>query len=532
MADSRAEDGAAERTADRAANLGYFCHRPARAHPERLAVIDLHGQRERHFTYGQIDEAMDRVAAALTARGLTPGERVVLSVGNRLEFVTAMYGMMRAGLVPVPINTRQGADTIAYIIADSQARGAIVEPAANREMARLADAAGLAMRLALGDVPPGWEDFEAATAAARLPFAPPRLAPHHWSFLPYTSGSTGRPKGVVLDHAGQLWWIGMLLKYWRPAEDARVLTAMPLYHKNAMAGAIKPMLSAGGSVVLMERFEPVAFIEALARYRVTRSGGVPAAFSMLLRHRDLIRSLDLSALEALVIGSAPVTAELAAQIEEAFGCAVSESYGLTEGGPVMLGPPLDGRRVPRGSAGAPWPEGEVKLVGPDGREHASDGELWVRNPGVALGYYGLPEINAQRLQDGWLRTGDLFHRDAGGFYFFRGRTDDMFTCGGENVYPKEVENLLLAHPDVVDACVVPVEHSVKGMVPVALVMLRAEGAATPDALKAWTLERGPAYAHPRVIEIVEAIPLNGAGKNDRAAVAREMRARYAPLGAA
>lgn len=515
----------------RAGNLGYFCHRPARAHAERLAVIDLHGGRERRLSYAEVDEAMDRVASALRTRGLAPGDRVVLSAGNRVEFVTAMYGAMRAGLVPVPINTRQGAETIAYIIADSGARGAIVEPAVNETVMRLVDEAGLAVRFALGDAPAGWESFEAVTAAAALPFEPPRLPPGAWSFLPYTSGSTGRPKGVVLDHAGQLWWVGALLRHWPPGEGSRTLTAMPLYHKNAMAGAVKPMLSAGGSVVIMERFEPMAFIEALARYRITRSGGVPAAFSMMLRHRDLIRSLDLSALQVLVIGSAPVSPELAAQIQEAFGCAVGESYGLTEGGPVMLGPPTDGRPVPRGSAGAAWPEGEVKLVGPDGREHPTDGELWVRNPGVTPGYHGLPEVNAQRLQDGWLRTGDLFHRDAEGFYYFRGRTDDMFTCGGENVYPKEVEDLLLHHPAVVDACVVPVEHKVKGMVPAALVMLRAPDAATPDEIRRWTLERGPAYAHPRIVEIVDAIPLNGAGKNDRAVVAQQMAARHAPLGA-
>jgi long-chain acyl-CoA synthetase len=397
---------------------------------------------------------------------------------------------------------------------------------------RIVDLAALPVRRARGSGPEGWGGFDAARAAAAQPFEPPLLAPHHLSFLPYTSGSTGRPKGVGLDHEGQLWWIRAALRYWPPRETTRTLTAMPLYHKNAMAGAIKPMLSAGGSVVLMDRFEPVAFIEALAKYRITRSGGVPAAFSMMLRHRDLICSLDFGALEALVIGSAPVSPELAAQIEEAFGCAVGESYGLTEGGPVMLGPPTDGRRVPRGSAGAAWPEGEVKLVGPDGREHPSDGELWVRNPGVTRGYHGLPEVNAERLLDGWLRTGDLFHRDADGFFYFRGRTDDMFTCGGENVYPKEVEDLLLAHPDVVDACVVPIEHKLKGMVPGALVMLRAADATHPEALRKWTLDRGPAYAHPRIIEIVEAIPLNGAGKNDRKAVARRMAARYAPLGVA
>ncbi len=509
-------------------NLGYFSHEAAKAMPERTAMIDLFGGRERVVTYALLEERLNRVASLLSARGLQAGDRFALCVGNRFEFVEIMYGAMRAGLVPVPLNTKLGADTIAYILRDSDCRGAVVEPASNASICDVA--AGLGPSLALDDGPEGWEDYETALQAADAGFEPPRLAADHLSFLPYTSGSTGRPKGVALTHAGQLWWIRAVARYWPSTPDARALAAMPLYHKNAMAGAIKPLLMIGGSVVILPSFEPRGFLRALSDYRCTKSGGVPAAFSLMLRHRDLIRELDFSHLQSLVIGSAPVSKELADQIEEAFGVTVGESYGLTEGGPVMLGPPLDGRPVPHGSCGVAWPEGEVKLVAADGSTSETEGELWVRNPGVTPGYHGLPEVNAKRLVDGWLRTGDLFEKDAEGFFYFRGRTDDMFNSGGENIYPKEVEDLLLSHPEVVDACVVPVAHAVKGEVPVALVMLRAADAATPEALKAFTLENGPAYAHPRRIEIVEAIPLNGAGKNDRVLVARQVKERYGLLG--
>ena len=266
-----------------------------------------------------------------------------------------------------------------------------------------------------------------------------------------------------------------------------------------MAGAIKPKLNVGACVVILPGFEARQFLQVLSDYKITKAGGVPAVFSMLLQHRDLIESLDFSALKELSIGSAPVAEELMEQIEAAFGVKVGESYGLTEGGPVMIGPPLDGRRVPFGSCGVAWPEGEVKLVGADGKDHPSFGELWVRNPGVTPGYHNLPKVNAERLVDGWLRTGDLFSLDEAGFFYFRGRTDDMFNCGGENIYPKEVENLLLAHPAVVDACVVPVSHALKGAVPAALVMLTKRGAATAEELKQHCLENGPAYAHPRQV---------------------------------
>jgi len=515
-------------SARRQTNLGYFSRQAAQDQPDRVALIDLFGDRERALTYAALEERLDRVASLLAARGLKPGDRFALCVGNRLEFVEIMYGSMRAGLVPVPLNTKLGADTLAYILADSDCRAAVVEPASNPFVTEVAK--DLPVRLALDAPPDGWEDYETALQAAAPVFEPPDLPADAVAFQPYTSGSTGRPKGVILTHGGQLWWIRTVCRYWPPPPESRALAAMPLYHKNAMAGAIKPMLLAGGSVVILPNFEPRRFLETLAKYRCTRSGGVPAAFSMMLRHRDLIRDLDFSALQSLVIGSAPVAKELADQIEEAFGVAVGESYGLTEGGPVMLGPPLDGRPVPHGSCGVAWPEGEVKLVGADGLESDSYGELWVKNPVVTPGYHGLPEVNAKRLADGWLKTGDLFARDAEGFFYFRGRTDDMFNSGGENVYPKEVEDLLLGHRDVVDACVVPVKHAVKGQVPVALVMLRAPDAATPEALKAYSLEKGPAYAHPRRIEIVDAIPLNGAGKNDRVLVEKQMNERYGVLG--
>jgi acyl-CoA synthetase (AMP-forming)/AMP-acid ligase II len=306
-----------------------------------------------------------------------------------------------------------------------------------------------------------------------------------------------------------------------------VLTAVPLYHKNAMAGAIKPMLHAGGSVVILPNFEPRRFLTALAEYRCTATGGVPAVFTLLLQHRDLIDRLDFSALRGLTIGSAPTPKELMDAVQSAFRVPVRESYGLTEGGPVMIGPPLDGRAAPHGSAGVAWPEGEIKLVDANGQVSTTYGELWVRNPGVTPGYYNLPKVNAERIRDGWLRTGDLFARDEGGFYYFKGRTDDMFNSGGENVYPLEVENLLLRHPAVADVSVVAVPHAIKGEVPVAMVVLSRSASTSEEELKKFCLDNGPAFAHPRRIVFVEALPLNGPGKIDRKIVAERMREHLA-----
>ncbi len=188
----------------------------------------------------------------------------------------------------------------------------------------------------------------------------------------------------------------------------------------------------------------------------------------------------------------------------------------------MLGKPLDGGKVPIGSCGVPWPEGEVKLVDAGGEESGNYGELWVKNPGVTPGYHNLPEVDRERLTGGWLRTGDLFSVDEKGFFYFRGRTDDMFVTGGINIYPKEVENLLLRHPGVAEASVVPLPHEVKGVAPVAMIVPAPNAAITEKELKAYCLENGPPYAHPRRVAIVEEMPLNGPGKIDRLAVQAQM----------
>jgi acyl-CoA synthetase (AMP-forming)/AMP-acid ligase II len=497
-------------------NLGYFCWGAAHSRPEATALVDLSRAEALEITYGKLDERLDRFARLMVRLGLKPGDRLVMSLSNRFEFIEVMYGAMRAGVVPVPLNTRLGTDVLEYILRDSGAVAVVLEPAANPGMVAVASRLGL--RLALGPVPASWLDYEQELEATPAVFEPPILAPDHPAFQPYTSGSTGRPKGVILTHAGQMWWIRLVHRHWPMQESDRALTAVPLYHKNAMAGAIKTVLHAGASAVILPNFEPRRFLETLSAYRCTHTGGVPAVFTLLLQQRDLIESLDFSALKGIKIGSAPTARELQEAVEAAFKVPVRESYGLTEGGPVMMGTPTDGREVPKGSAGVAWPENELKLVDPEGRESESYGELWVKNPGITPGYHNLPEVNRQRIVDGWLKTGDLFSRDPQGFFYFKGRTDDMFNSGGENIYPLEVEGLLLTHPDIADVSVVPVAHRIKGEVPVAVVVQRKGAGLGESEVRDFALRHGPAFAHPRRVLFVDALPLNGAAKTDRIAV--------------
>ena len=504
-------------------NLGYFSWAAAQRRPQATALIDLSRAVPIELTYGELEERLDRFASLMVRLGLKPGDRLAMSVGNRYEFVEIMYGAMRAGVVPVPLNTRLGTDVLAYVLRDSGCVAAVVDPAANLAVLEVAERVIPGCRLVLDQARSGWLDYERELQATPAAFRPPRIAGDDPSFQPYTSGSTGRPKGVILTHAGQMWWICLCHKYWPMLETDRALTAVPLYHKNAMAGAVKTVLHAGASTVVLPNFEPRRFLETLSRYRCTHTGGVPAVFTLLLQQRDLIESLDFSALKGIKIGSAPTARELQEAVEAAFKVPVRESYGLTEGGPVMIGSPIGGGDVPKGSCGVAWPECELKLVDGAGREDTTYGELWVKNPGVTPGYHNLPEVNRQRIVDGWLRTGDLFSRDAQGFYFFKGRTDDMFNSGGENIYPLEVEGLLLTHPDIADVSVVPVPHRVKGEVPVAVVVKRRGTTIGERDVRDFALKHGPPYAHPRRVLFVDALPLNGAAKTDRIEVKRLVR---------
>jgi acyl-CoA synthetase (AMP-forming)/AMP-acid ligase II len=214
-----------------------------------------------------------------------------------------------------------------------------------------------------------------------------------------------------------------------------------------------------------------------------------------------------------MMGSAKSSPQLLTELKGHFPNATPlVVYGVTEGGPVPLGPHPEGRPCPRGSIGMPYPGTEAKLVG--GSE-PNEGELAVKNPGVLLGYHNLPAETADRLRDGWYYTGDICRRDEEGFYYFVGRNDDMFVCGGENIFPVEVETLLERHPAVHQALVMPFDHELKGQVPYAFVVLRASAQATEEDIKQFALANGPAYRHPRRVFFLQQLPLAGTNKIDK-----------------
>lgn len=485
-------------------HLGYLIRDGVRLHPDRPALL----QDDEVITYAGLDDRADRVAGFLAGRGVTAGERVGLLWQNDIRYVEGFLGIMRAGAVTVPLNVRQNDETLAYILADSACAGILAGPSELDRAAALGRLSASGLRFAAGP-----EEVQQAPPLRSRPAHDPGAV----CMQPYTSGSTGRPKGVPLTHRGQLWNADTVRKCYLFDETDRALLAAPLFHKNA-GMTLKSILLAGGACVVLPGFDPAGVLRAIDRYKITYLSGVPAMYRLLLARAEELSDLDLSSVRFATAGSAPVTVDLLEDFQRIFAAPIAESYGLTEGGPdVLLGPRWGLNKL--GSLGVPIPGCDVQLRAGDGATPVADGEvgeLWVRNPGVTAGYHGLPEVTAERIRDGWLATRDLMRRDSDGYYYFVGRSDDLINVAGENVYPKEVEQLLLRHPAVADAAVVAGSHPVKGSVPVAFVVLTGPGAATAEELTEFFHRVGPHYAYPRAIEFVDVLPLAGTGKLDRA----------------
>src|SRR6266850_1054334 len=481
-------------------NLGLLFAEHAQS--DRTAIIELPDDGPpRQTTYRDLDAACNACARGLVRSGLKPGDRVGILSPNHVQFVTTLFGAMRAGVIPVPVNIKLSADTVSYILADAAVRLVFTEPELKRLVPEGTDV------VFFGRGSGGFESF--------LDFGPFQAfepAPDSIAIQPYTSGSTGLPKGVVLTHYGQN-WSRLVLAHTRgtTARDV-ILVAAPLYHKNAL-NAIKQGLTAGATLPLLRQFSAERYIEAIGRHHCTVVSGVPTMIAMVLAHKDLLKNVDTSSVRTVMMGSAASSPQLLKEIKAHFPNAEPlVVYGVTEGGPVPLGPHPEGKQRPPGSIGVPYPGTEAKLVG---GSHADEGELVLKNPGIMLEYHNLPKETAERVRDGWYYTGDICRRDKQGFYYFLGRTDDMFLCGGENIFPLAVERLIERHPAVYQALVLPFDHGIKGQVPYAFVVLRAGASATENDLKQFALANGPPYQHPRRVFLLQQLPLAGTNKIDK-----------------
>ena len=478
----------------------------------QLAVIDLKDpENPRVVDYPAYNASCDAVARGLVEWGLRPGDRIGVYCSNRLEFLEVFYGAMRAGVVPVMMGILQPKDTIAWIVEQTGLRLVSCERARAKTLP--------------GDTPAVLVDSDdaAGLAAFKRPGPLDPFVPEYDStaFIAYTSGSTGRPKGALLSHRAHS-WVAKTISQDRDFSPAdTMIVAAPLYHKHAM-NSIKCVLYGGSTVVLLPKFDAKAYVSAINRYRPTIVSGVPTIFAMILQQRALLEGNDYSCVRLATMGGAPASDQLIDSVAELFpNASINLIFGITETSAALFGNHREGLARPRHSIGYPIAGNEFRLVG---GESDAFGTLFVRSPGLMSGYLNNPEETARRIDaEGWYNTGDILRRDALGWLYFVGRSDDMFTSSGHNIYPAEVELVLERHADIEQAVVVPAPHELKHTVPYAFVVKRAGSRLDERVVQDHVLHNAPPYQYPRRVVFLERLPMTNVGKIDRRALEAEAR---------
>ncbi len=484
---------------------------------DRPFIVQLspEGDEQLRLSYGEGRRRIAALARGLLKRGLGRGDAVAIVAANSADYLVLYMATMAAGLVSVCVNHKLPRETVAHIMKDSGIKLGIADSERSALVSALVPTVAMEQIDSLLDA----GTFDAVD-----------MTPEEVAMVLYTSGSTGLPKGVPLTHGGYLWATGATPEQRPGIEGKKAIVAAPLFHMNGLFSAKMVMIN-GGTIVLMTGFTARGYIRAIDRQRVDMITSVPTMLALVMRETEELAKADFSCVTTAVTGSAPSTPEFFEQMHRLFPNAeTANSWGTTESGPLGFGPHPDGVPKPMGALGYPRKGIEVKFVG--GAETGpTEGVLHIRTPALMTGYLNRETDTKKRLIDGWYDTGDVMRRDENGFVFFVGRADDMFQCGGENVYPGEGEKLLGRHPDVAQACVVPVPDEIKYQLPVAFVVPRPGATPTEDALRRFTLDNGPAYAHPRAVWLVDELPLAGTNKIDRKALVDRAVAAYAREGA-
>jgi long-chain acyl-CoA synthetase len=447
-----------------------------------------------------------RVANALVRLGVQPGDRVVVLMPNCPEVLAAYTGILKAGAVIVPIVFLLSPDEVRHILADSAAKVVITAP----ELASKVEG-WRGPVIAVGGEGGGaraWDDWIAREPDA---FATIERADGELAVILYTSGTTGKSKGVALSHANLASNARAAASIYELDRERWNLGVLPLSHSYGLV-----TLNAGNILgtksVLLRWFNPDAVLDAITRFRVQAMAGVPTMYVYLLNHAGADR-FDTSSMRSWGSGAAPLPLEIVEPFEKKFGGRLVEGYGLTEASPVVTSTRLSAPRKP-GSVGQPLPGVEVSILDDDDRALpvGDTGEIGVRGPNVMLGYYGLPDETARTLRNGWLHTGDVGRLDADGFLYVVERKKDLIIRGGFNVYPREVEEVLYAHPAVAEAAVVGMRDPLMGEEVCAFVALKAGATADAEALIDFCRSRLAKYKCPREMRFLPSLPKNPVGK--------------------
>jgi long-chain acyl-CoA synthetase len=470
--------------------------------PDRRAELDPNGPALSDGTRTLTNAGLlQRVRAArrhLDELGVGAGDVVALMLRNRVEFVVLLFACWRLGATVTPVNPSLTEAEVIRQLHASSARLLVVE-----------------------------DDASAPAEVATLPVGklyakgpgrdgPPLVDDTALALLIFTSGTTGVPKGVMLDHAN----LDAMAQMGREALDIgpadRCLLILPLFHVNGIVVSVLMPLLAGASVVIADRFDVNTFFTAVEAHRPTYFSAVPTIYTMLAALPDDVRP-DTSSLRFGICGAAPASAELLTRFEDRYGFPLIEGYGLSEATCASTINPVVGQRRP-GTAGIAFPGQQIRIVDEAGADLPAgvDGEVLIAGPNLMRGYLGRPDETARIIVDGWLHTGDIGHLDAEGYLTLVGRCKDMIIRGGENIYPKEIEDVLTGDPTVLEAAVIGVPDEKWGETVTAYVAPRPGRTINQDALHALCAAKLAGYKRPATITEISAIPKNPVGKTDKA----------------
>ncbi len=476
-------------------NVAQLLEQSARDHADRPALI----AGDRRWTYRRLDDEASTLAAGFAALGLATGERIGLHLPNSPEFALAYYAAQKIGLVPLSLNVTYKAEEIEYIIADAAASAVVT-------------AGPVASNLPGRDRMPSVRHVIDAKDLASLRGKPVRaraLDRETTAAILYTSATTGRPKGVMLSHANIVSNAYATVHHLRMTHDDRGLCAVPMFHCFGQNFVMNSLVTAGGLLVVHERFVPDQFLEAVRIHRITLFYGVPTMYILFLSRAE---TLDFASIRLFFSAAATLPTDVERRWRERYGRPVVQGYGLTECSPFAAW--NHDVHVRPGSVGTPIENVEMKVVDPDGRELPDGelGEILISGPNVMKGYFGNPQATVEAIRDGWLHSGDIGYRDADGYYFLVDRVKDMINVSGFKVFPREVEEVLYRHEAVKEAAVVGMPDPVRGEAVKAFVVLQEGKTATPEALRKVCSDAIASYKVPESIQFITALPKSPTGK--------------------
>ena len=505
------------------------------------------------LTYRELEQQTNSLADSLVEYGVEPGDRVAIYIENSLQFPVSFFGIIKAGGVVVPLNHRMDKGNLNYILKDGEVDLLIAASVFGTTAEDLYEATGVETVAIPGGSEDHHVDFDAWVEEGDEEFERVDRDFDETAIQCYTSGTTGDPKGVMTTHRNALTTAQSFAEVGGgDPEKSSTLVVLPLFHMFGLGAVLMPSLYQGGEVIL--KTFPVAsqLLEAITEHEITSFAAVPAIYiEMVSEYEENPDKYDVSSIERLGSGAAPLAEDTRERIEQVFDTPLVEGWGMTETSPAGTAQGSRGVKKGAGCIGQPLPDLELKLVNPEDRsdvrvsadflnptrpadtseidfddEEQTTGEIAVRGPQVFKGYYKMPEKTEEVFDDdGWFYTDDIARVDEDRYLWMVDRADDMMLVGGENVYPAEIENELYSHPDVAEAAVVPAPHEVKGQAPVAFIVPEHGAEPTELEIREFALERMPTYAHPRKVFFVDELPRSGTRKVQRYKLEEEVEER-------